>query len=135
MSDSAWLLGLAQYLDDSGVGVWLTTGSYSVNQRGIVVGELPPSPPQAIGLIPYALGDEHGERGGDRAIQITLRAPTMVACLDLQQEVFDALDQKTLRLGGVNVPLIWRQIPGVMAPDESKREIVQDSYYLRIVRA
>lgn len=134
MGDRAWLVGLAEYLNLAGVGRWITTGAYAATDKAIVLGELPPTPVSALGLIPYVLDDEHGGLQGERAVQVTIRAANMLDTLDLQHAVFEALDQKTLQLGGVNVPLIWRQIPGVMAPDESKREIVQDSYYLRIVR-
>lgn len=134
MADGPWLVGLAEYLDEEGVGVWLTTGSYQTGQCGIVIGALPPAPVSVIGLIPYVVGDEHGQPWGERAVQITMRSQGIIAALELQDAVFKALDHRSLRLGGVDVPMVWRQVADVVAPDESKREIIQDSYYLRVSR-
>ena len=81
--------GLAQLFEDEGIGSWATTGAYPSNAVGIVVGDLPLSPSNVIGITPYPVV-RPGEVARFLGVQLRFRAADQRVLWE-RSEVVDAL--------------------------------------------
>ncbi|MFJ4847537.1 minor capsid protein [Streptomyces sp. NPDC088733] len=129
--------GLAQLLDDAGIGAYRPNGPpFTVGDTAIVLGNMPAAPDRVICLNPYPVEDT-GMPETITAVQFRIRCgadPTDV--LDLADAVFDALDNRSrFTLGTVPVDLAWRfsQLP--WGADTVGREELTANYYLRTIRS
>lgn len=76
MSDweSDLVQGIAQYLEDNGVGVYRSDGTpYATGETAIVFGELPSSPDRAIGLSLYSATDHPVQNLSSVRLQLMCR--------------------------------------------------------------
>lgn len=128
--------GLGQLLEDSGVGVWSTSGGYADSDVAIVLTNPPPSPDRAVALIPYPVDDDPTLSDSTVGIQVRTRGtadPTVAA--DLDDDVFDALQNLAgTDVGGVRVTGV-RRVSGVsLGEDKNGRYERTSNYYFRIWR-
>lgn len=128
---------LIQVLVGAGIGTWDDEGFYSEGQYGFVIGALPPTPNQVIGVNYYTVSVDT-EPGVDTVgIQFRIRTgsadprPTF-GITDMLMDTLHGVGG--LVLGGFNVPLIWRNSVGDMGLDESSRYEVTDNYYIYVDR-
>ena len=131
------LNGLAQLLHSADIGTWRPDDPYEADDIGIVVGDLPPSPDQVIGLRSYFV---EAEGNGDEitAVQIRVRGiPNSVAsCDDIADAITDHLHYaEPGSLGGIPVTLIWRYSgPVPLGQDGNRRSERTDNYNLHTLR-
>lgn len=105
------LNGLAQLLEDNGVGDWKPGGAYTSSDTGIYIGASPPGPARAIVLAQYGV-DEHVSLPHVVAgVQVRTRAgPDPTAVQDLDDAVFDVLHGLTdVTFGEAHVKQMYRR--------------------------
>lgn len=128
--------GIAQLLADAGVGVWHPDGSpYDVGDTVIVVGAVPPAPPErVICLAPYPVSDHASQADVTVGVQIRTRAgrdPRDV--LDLDDLVFEQLHGlEQTELGGVRVVQIYRRSSAALGQARDGRDLWErtNNYYV-----
>lgn len=129
------LTGLAQYLDNAGVGVWSPTGNFTAGDTAITHKVMPSAPDTVIVLSPYTV--ENGPQGDTtQGVQIRTRAPGMPTAVDdLDDEIYQLLHHlEGLNLGGVRVGMVWRQSHGPLGRDENNRWNATANYWLIITK-
>lgn len=129
--------GLAQHLDDAGVGVYRPTGAYAAGEVGIFDRRIATEPDRIITLAMYPVGTSlPGLADHQTAVQIRVRGTTDPRdCDDLADAVFDLLDgAEHLTLGGVHVVQMWRQSYTSLGEDQLKRWERSENYYLDTMR-
>lgn len=131
------LTGLAEHLDDLGIGTWSVSGAYAADVTGIVLSVIPQSPAAVIVLSAYSVSDDTTLSDSVTGVQIRTRTagqdprPTD----DLADSIFDALHGATgLVFGGIRVQQMWRQSWSPLGPDENQRHERADNYYLQTWR-
>lgn len=134
---SRLLAGLAQHLDDAGIGTYRPTGAYAADEIGIVIRAIPQQPDRLITLAAYPVGtDIQGMADHRSAVQIRLRGTTDPRdCDDLADEVFELLDSAAgLVLGGIPIVQMWRQSYTGLGTDDNGRWSRSENYYLDSMR-
>lgn len=135
---SRLLGGLAQHLDDAGIGTWDPTGStYTAGQTAIVIRAIPDYPDRLITLAAYPLGTNlPGMADHLTGVQVRLRAgPDPRDCDDLADAVFDLLHGATgLTWGGIPVKDVGRRSYTSMGQDGSRRWERSENYIVDAMR-
>lgn len=120
-----------------GIGKWDDEGIYPEGQFGYVIGALPSTPNAVIGVNPYTVSVDT-EPGTDiLGIQLRIRTGSRDPRpgFAIADRFMDTLHGVTgIRLGGFNIPLIWRNSLGDLGLDESARYEVTDNYYMYVDR-
>lgn len=128
---------LLQVLASTGVGAWNAEGFYSEGQYGFVIGALPPTPNQVIGVNVYTVSVDT-EPGVDTiGVQFRIRtgSPDPNPAFGITDMLMDRLHGvEGVKFGGFNIPLIWRNSLGDLGLDESSRYEVTDNYYMYVDR-
>lgn len=129
--------GIAQMLNDAGLGTYDPTNTAVLTGTAIVIGDLPDAPASAIGLSPYPVSDNASLPEAVVGVQIMVRGtaldlrPVLIACdaiLDLLQA------DSAFALNGHPVANIWRQNSTPPGRDALGRYYRADSYYLSVTR-
>lgn len=130
------LAGLAQLLDDGGVGVWNPDGTYTTDQVGITITGVPQQPDRIICLTDYLVEDTPGLVDVTVGVQFRFRGtrdPRVIK--DLADGVYDVLHGRAnFTAGGVAVAQLWRQSFAQLGPDQNGRWERTDNYYLQAAR-
>lgn len=129
--ESDLMVGLAQYLNDAGVGVYRPDGGYLPGDTAIVFGDLPPTPDRCIGLTPYSSTDQPKIALSRVRVQVWMRgaANDSLDILDLATDVFDTLQgAERLQFGSAGVVQILRVSAMPMGIDANKRSERSDNY-------
>lgn|GEM_PF-1797666 len=127
--------GFVALLVDAGAGTWRETGIYTTGERGIVIGALPQTPGDLLGITPY-VAQSDVEPGVDvRAFQVRVRSGSRdprpaLAVVDLLHDTLNGLQPGNL--GGHSVPLIWRATLADLGLNADDRYEITDSYYLYV---
>lgn len=135
-AESDLFTGLANLLVGAGIGSYPppSNGIYPAGTVGIVLGELPQLPSEAIALTPYVISDDSLLNDSILAVQVMLRGtedPTSV--LDRSAQIFDQFQSlERQQFGGVFVALMWRQTGRLDGKDDSNRWLSAESYYCRV---
>lgn len=127
--------GIAQALDDAGIGVWSTTVPYTAGQVGIYDGPIPEDLPDGIGLDTYPVADavDSTSRIG---LQVRLRSSNKATLRDRAEAVFEALHASwgsvygTIRVG----QLLRRSAADLGRHPETGAWERTDNYYADINR-
>jgi Bacteriophage minor capsid protein len=128
--------GFGQLLADAGVGVW--GASFTSAQVGIVDGNLPATPENAIGLMSYSINDDPTNSDSVVGLQVHTRAsgsdPRGTA--RLTGKVFDQLHGLTNKVlpGGVFVMQCYRQSWVSIGQDENNRWREKSNFYVTVHR-
>ncbi|GIE29961.1 hypothetical protein Ait01nite_030060 [Actinoplanes italicus] len=135
---SRLLGGLAEHLQDAGIGTWDPTGAaYSSNATAIVIRDIPAQPDRLITLAAYPLGTNLPGMADHRlGVQIRLRAGQDPRdCDDLADQIFDLLDGASgLTWGGIPVKDIVRSSYTSMGRDGSRRWERSENYHVDAMR-
>lgn len=130
------LEGLAQLLAQRELGAWRPDGAaYAPGETAIVVGALPDSPPAAIALAPYGVGDDPSMSESTTGVQVRSRTATLHdprPGLALVDGIFDALhglDGLTLPTG-VRVVTCQRQSWTPLGADDNQRPRYSQNFYV-----
>ena len=128
---------LVQSLVDTGVGAWNSQGVYSNGQYGFVIGALPRELSQVIGLTPYAVSTDTEPGVDTQGFQFRIRTGSAdpnpaIGIADMLLERLHGVEG--LRLGGFNIPLIWRNSLADLGLDEAGRYEITDNYYMYVDR-
>jgi hypothetical protein len=138
MSTRAVLVGLAEYLATSGVGVWEVdpaTG-YAPTDTAITIGALPAAPDAAIALTAYPLADDYSLSDSVIGVQVRTRTAgeNPLDVEDLADAVFNFLhglasvDLPT----GAHVVSSARRSGVSLGTDQTGRWMRSDNYALTI---
>ena len=131
------LTGLAELLHANNIGTWRPNEPYEAGEIGIIVGDLPPTPDQVIGLRAYFV---EAEGNGDEitAVQVRVRGlpNSTVSCDDIADAITDRLHYaEPGHLGEIPVSLIWRYSgPVPMGQDGNRRTERTDNYNIHTLR-
>ncbi|HLS39219.1 MAG TPA: minor capsid protein [Ornithinicoccus sp.] len=130
------LRGVAELLEDAGVGVYDETGPLPAEGTGIVLGRLPDGPDRALGLTTYPVADDYST-DSITGVQARMRAGTApLDVLDLSDAVFDVLhNRRRWDARGVRVEISWRNSEAWIGQDASGRMERTANYYFRTVRS
>jgi hypothetical protein len=131
-----YLAGIAQHLEDDGVGYWDPTSVYPGNVVGIFMLSMPATPDTAIVLTHYDVDPTlygHGTQG----LQVRCRGtrdPRVV--LDIADEVFQSLHAASdLDLApGVFVTRMWLKSSTPLGTDANARHEISSNYYALTTR-
>lgn len=130
------LNGLAQYLDDAGVGTYRPAGAYAEGETAIVFAAMPPDPDRAIVLSDYPVTDDPSLSDSVIGIQIRTRGgvdPHDVT--SISDALFDLLHgANAISFGPVHVVEIFRNSGIPMGRDENNRWEHSDNYYATVHR-
>jgi hypothetical protein len=134
---SRLLAGMAQHLEDAGIGSWSPAGVYAASDTGITIRAIPDHPDRLITLASYPLGTNlPGMADHLTAVQIRLRAgPDPRECDDLADAIFDLLDGTSgLIWGGIPVKDVGRRSYTSMGQDGSRRWERSENYIVDAMR-
>lgn len=129
------MTGLGQLLDSQGLGVFATTGTYSVTDWGVFIGVTPDKPDLAITMMTYPVEDT------DLTSVITgvqfrlrgLRDPREIE--NMSDAIYDLLHMRQhYEINGIPVNLSWRQSGAWMGQDTNQRIERVENFYLRTER-
>lgn len=124
------LLGLAQYLDANGVGVYKPTG-YLASDTGIFLKGLPDAPDRAISITTYATSDMVKIAQTTVRVQLWLRGvPNNTLDVDdLGDQLFALLQGMENRdFGSAHVIQAYRISSGQLGTDTNNRSQRSDNY-------
>lgn len=132
------LTGVAQHLENAGVGAFTASGVPSTTNATITIGQLPQTPDQIICLTDYQVDDNVALSDAVIGVQLRIRGTTDYrVATRLRQLCFDALHGLTrVTLGSgndmVQVVDIFRQSSAPLGPDSNGRHERSDNYYIRL---
>jgi len=131
------LRGIAQYLEDQGVGVYKPTEVYGANDIAIVVGPMPPAPDRVIALQDYT--PDGRNQGGDVARQVQARCRGAGndpgSMNDIRDGVEDKLDGLAwIHLGGVAVQQIFLGPRAELGQDGNQRSEATSNFTIQARR-
>jgi hypothetical protein len=136
---SELLAGLAEYLDEQGVGDYIddTSRAYPLDATAIVIRTMmPEQPDRVISLDAYTVSDDTGSPDSTVGVQLLTRAgedPFDVE--DLDDALFNALHgAKYLRLRGIVVVQAYRRSSAPLGQDGAARYQSTNNYYLDVKR-
>ncbi len=133
------LVGLAQLLEDGGVGAWQTAGAYPADAQTIIKvsdlgGDAPASQVQQniVSLTPYPVADDPTLSDSVQGVQVRLRGSRDSRSVDdLDDLVFDLLQGLgPVTLHGVRVSLVVRRGGAPLGPDANGRHQRSSNYHL-----
>lgn len=133
---SSLLDGIADLLDEAGVGVFRPDAVVSDPDTGIFRGVMPDTPERALGLTAYPVEDTD-LTDAITGVQIRMRAGRDPDAIDdLADAVFAALhNRQHYELGGIHVALSWRQSQAWIGQDAHGRMELTSNFYFRTVRS
>jgi hypothetical protein len=130
--------GVAQYLENSDVGVFHSSGvAYTANQVGIFFDAVPASPDRVIVLTGYAATDDPTQPETVLSLQVRVRGPRQDPRIayELDDAAFDALQNlPRSHIGGTTVAGIWRASSAYMGVDANGRHERVSNYTIRLHR-
>lgn len=133
--NSRLMTGLGQLLDDQGLGVFATSGTYPEDGWGVFVGLTPDKPDRAITLMTYPVEDTD-LTSVITGVQIRFRGTRDPREIENQSDALYNLlhNREHYELGGVPVNLSWRQSGAWMGQDSNQRIERVENFYLRTER-
>jgi hypothetical protein len=132
-----FLDGLAQHLEDAGVGTFHSTGvPYTAAQTAIVFDQVPTNPDRLIVLTAYGGGDDPTLSQGEVMVQARFRGTTDPRTVVLIEDAaFGALHNlPRTDLGGVKVAAAWRTSFAYMGADANGRHERVSNYRFLVHR-
>jgi hypothetical protein len=128
------LKGLAQYLEDGGVGTYLESGAYpSGTVDPIFLGDVPSSPDRIIVLTAYSVEDDPSLSDSTLGVQVRTRgaagSPGSVDSLD--DAVFDRLHAaRGIDANGVRIVQLLRRSGAPIGRDGNRRFERTSNFYV-----
>lgn len=131
------LTGIAQYLEDQGVGVYKPGEAYASSDIAIVIGTVPPSPDRCIVLTDY--DPDGGNSSGDVTPRVQVRCRGLrndpLSAIDIASSVRDALDGlASVTFGQVVVSQINHSSGVPLGIDGNQRHERSDNYDIQARR-
>lgn len=132
---SQLMTGLAELMEEAGLGVYRPDGVIEDYEVGIYLHRMPEGPDKAYALTPYPVEDT-GLADVIDGIQIRMRAgPNPTEVLDMADAVRNLLHMREgTTFGELRVSLFWRQSQAQMGQDTHGREELTSNYYARSCR-
>ena len=131
------MAGLAQFLEDQGVGSFNSTGAaYASNAPSIYFDVVPASPDRVIVLTPYGASDDPSLSETEVAVQVRVRGTKDPrTAYELDDKAFEAFQNvpRTV-MGGVTVVGLWRTSSAYMGVDANGRHERTSNYAVRVHR-
>lgn len=132
------LAGLAQLIENGGVGTWQATGKYPAGSANpIFIKAAPAMPDSIITLTPYVVSDDGTLNDSVLGVQIRFRGTTDPRAVE---DVADAVFDRLHGAGSVALsPTAWlvhaaRMSGTPLGPDGNGRHERTDNYYLTVNR-
>lgn len=132
------LAGVAQFLEDAGVGTWQPTGAYAAGALNpIFMSQTPGTPDRVMTLTPYTVSDDPSLSDSVQGLQVRLRGtkdPRVVQ--DMDDAIFDRLHGATgvTLPGGVRLVMALRRSGTPLGADGSGRLERTSNYHLSVHR-
>jgi hypothetical protein len=132
------LKGLAQYLEDGGVGTYEPTGAYPVSADApIFLGDMPGTPDRVIVLSAYVIDDDPSLPDSAVGVQARTRgaAGSPGSVDDLDDAVFDRLHgARGITAGTVRITQILRRSGTPLGRDGNRRFERSSNFYVTAAR-
>lgn len=130
------LTGLAQLLDDAGVGTYSPVAASTV-EPAITVINLPPAPERVICLTDYPVSDDPSLADVIVGVQVRIRGTRdPLVASNIRDDVYDQLHGLAgVIINGVPVAHIYRQSTIPLGPDGLGRYERTENYYVHASRA
>lgn len=130
--------GLAQHLEDAGVGTFHSTGvAYTAAQVGIFFDTVPAAPDRVIVLTGYAATDDPTQAVSELSLQVRVRGPRQDPRIayELDDAAFEALQNlPRTGIGGTTVAGIWRTSGAYLGVDGNGRHERSSNYRVSLHR-
>jgi len=132
------LTGLAVYLQSNSIGTWNSSGIYTAQQTGIVLGNVPQSPDRIVTLTTYGVQDAPSLSDSVIGVQMRCRwsgsDPRLVD--DLSDLIFNLLHGKLhlVLTTGVIIVQSLRQSAAPLGQDSNSRWSNVSNYYMSVHR-
>jgi hypothetical protein len=127
------LIGLAESINDEGVGTYSATGPLPVDGFGVKIGTRPETPSKLISLNWYGVTSDAKNNDTVLGVQFWIRGdedPRTIADTDAAIfNLFQGMHDTTVN--GVPVALMWWQSGLPMPPDQNNRLQCTSNYYVR----
>ncbi len=134
--NSKLMTGLAQLIEDEGLGTFATSGTYPPDVWGLFIGLTPDQPDRACSLMSYPVADT------DLTVVITgvqfrlrgTRDPREVE--NMSDALYDLLHNRShYVVNGIHIELSWRQSGAWMGQDANQRVERVENFYLHADRS
>lgn len=114
--------GLAQWLHDTGIGVYKPTGAYTATDNAIVFDEVPATPDRCIVITVYDITPSMWDDTDIAFVQLRYRGTKQQAAdtADAARDLLHASGDRTL--GGITVSDIRHASSVVLGQDPNKRQ-------------
>ena len=133
---SDFLAGVAQLVDDNGLGVFRPTGTYQDNETAVVIGTVPASPSRLIVVTKY--DDRAATTLSDSSfwLQFRTRGTTDIRSgEDLQDSLFDLFHNLPRQvIGNAVVSGCWRRSFAYIGVDSNSRHEHTGNYEFALHR-
>lgn len=132
------LEGIAQLIEDAGIGVWKATGVYTTSETGIVIDTVPASPDKIITLSDYPVSDDPTLSDSVIGVQVRTRLggqnPSLVK--DLDGAIFSFLHGMPAQTmaNGVHIVSCFRNSGASLGQDANNRWMRSSNYYVTVHR-
>ena len=129
------LTAVGQYLDSTGAGRWLISGTYMAAETAISIDELPTTPDRGIAMSLYDVEDTAGT-DSVVGLQLWIRgSKSKTSAKETKDAIFDALHNlQHVTWAGIPIVRIWRQSGANLGLDGNGRQEISQNYYLQLTR-
>lgn len=120
----------------SGIGSWITPLRDRPEQPAIVLGAIPPSPTNIIGITPYVVSMDVAAGVDTHAVQIRTRTagvdprPNLIL-VDKLEELLHGRGPFPIRDNWIS-PMVWRHSVAVLGESDAGNFEITSNYYLYI---
>lgn len=119
------------------IGYWSETEAYGEwpHRPGIVFGQLPSEPVNALGVHPYPVSTDTQPDVDTLGIQVRIRTDSpypddALRIADQLEEFFHGREHLTF--GDWHVPVMWRHSVAVLGPNTNDHFEITDNYYMHV---
>jgi len=137
MFQTEFITALAQLMNDLGIGIFRTSGTYTSTETAITIDQLPADPDRAIAIALYPVSDA-GNTDSIVGIQLRIRGPRNDRRFvkDTTDRIFDSLhDLQQTTWGTTPVVRVYRNSGANLPADSNNRQEATQNYYAQITRS
>lgn len=125
--------GLAQRINDAGIGIYRTAGVYQPSDVAVVFGTFSEQPTQQIALSAYNVADNPVLNDSTTGVQVLLRGDLDPRTVwNRSAAIFDLFQGLSMTpFGSLYLVQLWRQSGRLDGRDDNNRWMTSENYYAR----